>query len=196
MSALWEAAYHCTACALSACSSVIGHYSSKLGSKFLSRYYGVGPANVATTASDIYQDKDHWYGAVAGFFSSWGAGEIASAHIGKAIGSFLGGSIAPIVGAIGGTIVGYGVGYVVSSLVNKLTDSLRASSGIFPSRSPGGSGGPGGVEFRKMEPLSGFDKAEIILSRKCNLSIKMHLFQNLKVFYLYLMEYLIYLYER
>lgn len=157
MSSFSEKVYQYGQCAIGVCNSVISKCAEKMGSSFFAKYYNIGPSNVVLTAIDIYRDKNHRLGPIAGFLSS------------LATGALVGAACPGMLGAIGGAILGSVVSSYVSDAFNNFTDYLRACAGINPNRSPGGSGGPGGVEFRKIEPLSDFDKAEIVLSRKCNL---------------------------
>ena len=153
--------YQGTECAIGICNSIISYGASEMGCKFFGHYYGVGPSNVVFLGIDLYRDPEHAAGTLAGFGASWAASAWAGAKIGAVCGG--------VIGAVAGAVIGFCVGTVVSYCVNELTDSYRSCSGIFSWRSPGGSGGPGGVEFRKINLIKGFTEAQVILSRNCNI---------------------------
>ena len=153
--------YQSALCGIGICNSIFSYCSRKMGFRFFSHYYGVGPSNVFFQVYDGIMDPDHQIGSLAGFAASWAASSWAGAKIGACFGG--------VVGAIAGAVIGFAVGYCVNQIVNKITDDFRTCSGIFSWRSPGGNGGPGGVEFRKVNSFSGFNKPNIILSRKCNI---------------------------
>jgi hypothetical protein len=121
------------------------HVAPYVSSRFLSNYCSIGHRfDVCCSAYSLYTSQDKFK---AGLVL---AGEYAGGYAGQIIGASFGGLLGGIIGSIAGQVIG---GWVASTLYDTGCRAASWAAGLLG----GGSGGPGGIEFREIAAITGME---------------------------------------